>query len=129
VDVFPPAERGRALGMVGTVVAGGLTMGPALGGMLLQFFPWPVIFYINVPVGVAAARATLKVLRRESEIVSPETFDWPGSILLVVCFTAFLILLSRGGEFGYASSLALAACFCFRRFVSSFRKDAHATPS
>ena len=113
VDVFPPAERGRALGMVGTVVAGGLTMGPALGGMILQFFPWPVIFYINVPVGVAAALATLKVLRRESEIVSPETFDWPGSILLVVCFTAFLVLLSRGGEYGYASlsSLALAGVF------------------
>jgi MFS family permease len=81
--------------------------------MILQFFPWPVIFYINVPVGVAAALATLKVLKRGSETMSQETFDWLGSILLVVCFTALLILLSRGREFGYASppTLALAGVF------------------
>lgn len=113
VDVFPAAERGRALGMVGTVVAGGLTMGPALGGMLLQFFPWQVIFYINVPVGIAAALATLRVLKRESETTSPETFDWPGSTLLLVCFSAFLTVLSRGGEWGYTSPLTLALAGVF----------------
>ena len=113
VDVFPPAERGRALGMVGTVVAGGLTMGPALGGMILQFFPWPVIFYINVPVGVTAALATLKVLKRCSETMSPEAFDWPGSTLLVVCFTALLVLLSCGRESGYTSPLTLALAGVF----------------
>jgi EmrB/QacA subfamily drug resistance transporter len=113
VDVFPAAERGRALGMVGTVVAGGLTMGPALGGMLLQFFPWRVIFYINVPVGITAVLATLKVLKRGSETTSQETFDWPGSILLAACFTALLIVLSRSNEWGYTSpqTLALAAVF------------------
>ena len=113
VDVFPAAERGRALGMVGTVVAGGLTMGPALGGMLLQFFPWQVIFYINVPVGIAAALATLRVLKPESETTSPETFDWPGSILLAVSFTALLTVLSRSSEWGYLSlpTLGLAGVF------------------
>ena len=108
VDVFPAAERGRALGMVGTVVAAGLTMGPALGGMLLQFFPWRVIFYINVPVGIAAVLATLRVLKRGSETTSQETFDWPGSILLAVCFTALLIVLSRSNEWGYTSPQTLA---------------------
>ncbi|MEJ2100606.1 MAG: MFS transporter [Desulfobacterales bacterium] len=113
VDVFPATERGRALGMLGTVVAGGLTMGPALGGMLLQFFPWRVIFYINVPVGIAAALATLKVLKRQSETTSPEAFDWTGSILLMVCFTALLTVLSRSNEWGYTSppTLALAGIF------------------
>jgi EmrB/QacA subfamily drug resistance transporter len=118
VDVFPIAERGRALGMVGTVVAGGLTMGPALGGMLLQFFPWRVIFYINVPVGIAAALATLRVLKRGSETTSPETFDWPGSTLLVLCFTTLLTVLSRGSEWGYTSpqTLALAGVFVVSAF-------------
>lgn len=113
VDVFPAAERGRALGMVGTVVAGGLTMGPALGGMLLQFFPWRVIFYINVPVGIAAALATLRVLKAASESTSPETFDWPGSVLLAVCFTALLTVLSRGGDGGYTSPQALSVSGVF----------------
>ena len=39
VDIFPVSERGKALGMVGAVVASGLTTGPVLGGLLLHFFP------------------------------------------------------------------------------------------
>jgi len=113
VDIFPLEERGRALGMVGTVVAGGLTMGPALGGILLQFFPWRVIFYINVPVGAAAAAATVMWLRGGPETITQEPIDWPGTILLIVCFPALLTALSRGGEWGYTSlpTLSLVCAF------------------
>jgi len=107
VDVFPREERGRALGLVGTVVAGGLTMGPALGGILLQFFPWRVIFYINVPVGAAAAVATLRLLRASPETISQEPIDWPGTILLMICFPALLTALSRGSEWGYSAPQTL----------------------
>jgi MFS family permease len=119
VDVFPLEERGRALGMVGTVVAGGLTMGPALGGILLQFFPWRVIFYINVPVGAAAAVATLMLLRGSPEMISQEPIDWPGTILLIVCFPALLTALSRGGEWGYTSpqTLGLVCVFAVSLFL------------
>ncbi|MEJ2165661.1 MAG: MFS transporter [Desulfobacterales bacterium] len=107
VDVFPMEERGRALGLVGMVVAGGLTMGPALGGILLQFFHWRVIFYINVPVGVAAAAATMMLLKGGAETISQEPIDWPGTILLMVCFPALLTALSRGGEWGYTAPQTL----------------------
>ena len=121
VDVFPLQERGRALGMVGMVVAGGLTMGPALGGILLQFFHWRVIFYINVPVGAAAAAATVMLLRGGPETIAHEPIDWPGTILLMVCFPALLTALSRGEEWGYASppTLGLACVFvvCLRLFI------------
>ncbi len=113
VDVFPAQERGRALGMVGMVVAGGLTMGPALGGILLQFFHWRVIFYINVPVGAAAAAAVLVLLRGGPETISPEPIDWPGTILLMVCFPALLTALSRGGEWGYTSPQTLGLVCVF----------------
>jgi EmrB/QacA subfamily drug resistance transporter len=113
VDVFPSQERGRALGMVGMVVAGGLTMGPALGGILLQFFHWRVIFYINVPVGAAAAAAVLVLLRGGPETISPEPIDWPGTILLMVCFPALLTALSRGGEWGYTSPQTLGLVCVF----------------
>ncbi len=39
-DLFPVSERGRALGMVGTIVASGLTIGPALGGLILEYTSW-----------------------------------------------------------------------------------------
>jgi EmrB/QacA subfamily drug resistance transporter len=111
VDVFPLEERGRALGLVGMVVAGGLTMGPALGGILLQFFHWRVIFYINVPVGVAAAAAAIMLLKGGAETISKEPIDWPGTILLMVCFPALLTALSRGGEWGYTAPQTLGL-FC-----------------
>jgi EmrB/QacA subfamily drug resistance transporter len=121
VDVFPAQERGRALGMVGMVVAGGLTMGPALGGILLQFFHWRVIFFINVPVGAAAAAAVLVLLRKGPETILSEPIDWPGTILLMVCFPALLTALSRGEEWGYASpqTLGLVCVFlvCLILFV------------
>jgi EmrB/QacA subfamily drug resistance transporter len=113
VDVFPLQERGRALGLVGMVVAGGLTMGPALGGILLQFFHWRVIFYINVPVGMAAAAAVLVLLRGGPETMSEEPIDWPGAILLMICFPALLTAISRGGEWGYSSSRTLGLVLVF----------------
>jgi len=113
VDVFPLQERGRALGMVGMVVAGGLTMGPALGGILLQFFHWRVIFYINVPVGAAAVAATVMLLKGGPETSAQEPIDWLGTILLMICLPALLTAVSRGEEWGYTSprTLGLAAVF------------------
>lgn len=113
VDVFPLQERGRALGMVGMIVAGGLTMGPALGGILLQFFHWRVIFYINVPVGAAAAAATVMLLKGGAETSAQEPIDWPGTFLLMICLPALLTAVSRGQEWGYTSlrTLGLAAVF------------------
>ncbi len=108
VDTFPAAERGRALGMAGTVVAFGLTTGPALGGILLHLFPWRVIFYINVPIGIAAAFVLSRLLRNsDADRRVDEKFDWLGSALLVVILVCLLIALSHGYDWGYVSARAL----------------------
>ena len=59
VDTFPETERGRALGMMGSVVASGLTAGPVLGGLLIHYFSWRAIFYINIPIGLLTAAAAV----------------------------------------------------------------------
>jgi MFS family permease len=51
---FPAAMRGRALGSIGAVVGTGLTVGPALGGWILEVSGWPAIFLVNVPIGILA---------------------------------------------------------------------------
>ena len=51
-EVFPMSERGRALGMMGAFVSLGSITGPGVGGFILAHFDWPVIFLINVPVGI-----------------------------------------------------------------------------
>jgi len=52
VDTFPEKDRGKAIGMMSSVVASGLTAGPALGGLLIHYFSWRAIFYINIPIGL-----------------------------------------------------------------------------
>ncbi|MCP4686512.1 MAG: MFS transporter, partial [Desulfobacterales bacterium] len=110
-DVFPSSERGRGMGMIGTVVAAGLTTGPALGGVILAYFSWRVIFFINIPIGVMSVIAIHRILggKNAGGDASPEktirggAFDWPGAFLLAVCFCSFILALNRGGAWGYTS--------------------------
>ena len=113
VDTFPPSERGRGLGMMGTTVAAGMTVGPALGGLILKFFPWRVIFYINIPVGAAAVIATLKILKAQNHGRLREPFDWPGAVLLAVACTSFLYGVSHAEQWGVwtLKTLGMAGVF------------------
>jgi EmrB/QacA subfamily drug resistance transporter len=109
VDVFPPAERGRALGMVGTVVAIGLTTGPALGGFILDHFSWRAIFYINIPIGLTASWAANRILKGgPADVGRREAFDFFGALLLALCLCAFLYLLSHLKELSHTPLLAVA---------------------
>ncbi len=104
VDTFPVSERGRALGTVGTVTALGLTIGPALGGFLIHFFSWRVIFYINVPIGIITAIVISRLLRgSHADVTVHESFDWAGSVLLTLSLTCFLLALTHAYEWGYTS--------------------------
>jgi EmrB/QacA subfamily drug resistance transporter len=101
VDAFPLKERGRALGMVGTVVAAGLTTGPALGGLILKVSQWPLIFFINIPIGIAAAAVAIRVLPQSEP--KREPLDLAGALLLAVCLTSLLAGLSHSHGWGLAS--------------------------
>ena len=109
VDVFPARERGRALGMVGTVVAAGLTTGPALGGLIVELSSWRMIFYINVPIGIAAALFADRVLREgQSDAARAASFDRLGAGLLAVSICAFIIATNRLGPSPRQSAALLA---------------------
>jgi EmrB/QacA subfamily drug resistance transporter len=124
VDAFPIAERGRALGMVGMVVAAGLTTGPALGGLILQHYSWRVIFYINVPIGIGVTLAALRILPSVNQTQLHEPLDWMGSLLLAVCFSAFITGLSHLHEWGPASlKTGLAAVVCLASAAALVRVE------
>jgi EmrB/QacA subfamily drug resistance transporter len=124
VDAFPMAERGRALGLVGVVVAAGLTTGPALGGLILEHFSWRAIFYINIPIGVVVTVAALRILGRRDESRRPESLDWGGALLLVVCFSAFITGLSQLHAWGvFSTSTGLAAFFFLAGAVALVRVE------
>lgn len=103
---FPPRERGRAMGLIGTVVAIGSMTGPVLGGFLIQTVGWQSIFYINIPVGIVGTIMALKVLHNDEKSKGQE-FDIPGALTLFVSLVALLLALSEGQERGWGSSFII----------------------
>ena len=94
-SVFPPGERGRALGVYITAVYLGLSLGPFLGGLLTENLGWRSIFYINVPIGAAAAILILWKLKGEWAECRGEKFDLVGSIIYAVALVAVMLGFSE----------------------------------
>ena len=92
---IPPAQRGRAFGLVSTMTYLGLTVGPSLGGWLTQAIGWRSVFYINVPVGGLALALSLLFIPKDAPAESGQRFDLPGAGVFLVGLTAFMLGLNR----------------------------------
>jgi EmrB/QacA subfamily drug resistance transporter len=106
--IFPPNQRGRGLGLLGTTVALGLTSGPSLGGLLLESAGWRSIFVVNLPVGVAAVALTLRRLPALRFARRAQTFDIAGAALFTLGGSALLLAISRLPQWGVAGPATLA---------------------
>lgn len=94
-EAFPPTERGRALGITGTIVSVGISLGPTIGGVLIGAAGWRWIFLVNLPVGILG----FVLARRYIPDWRPpggQRFDGVGAALLFVA----LICLATGLTFG-----------------------------
>ena len=102
-DAFQFNKRGVALGIMGTVVASGSSMGPPLGGFLVQHFGWSSIFLINVPIGVVGTAIAFINLRRDKNVADLRKFDFTGAVLFVISISALVLGLMKGADFGWSS--------------------------
>jgi EmrB/QacA subfamily drug resistance transporter len=98
---FPPKERGRALGLTGTVVALGSLTGPAIGGILVGLLNWRAIFYINLPIGVLGYLAARFILPPDKLLQNRETFDFVGASFFTSGMISVLFALSNGQDWGW----------------------------
>ena len=110
-SVFPPGERGRAIGLIMTTVGVGAVAGPAIGGLIVDYIHWRGVFLLNIPLGIAGVIATLVVLRRwESERASRGSkFDWPGAVLSTGMLVALLLAMTLADNTGWMSAPILTA--------------------
>ncbi|QAA33664.1 MFS transporter [Clostridium manihotivorum] len=115
--IFPLKERGRATGILGTVVAIGTMAGPPLGGFLVGNFSWQSIFLINIPIGVCAYLAGVKLLPHDKILDSNKNFDFKGMITFVISVLALFLSLLNGEAFGWRSIPILIG---FLLFIVSF---------
>ncbi len=88
---FPPAMRGKGLGMIGTMVGLGLTAGPPVGGFLLALFGWRSLFLLNLPVGVGALLFSMRYLPKLKFAKGVERFDFVGGGLMMTACALLLV--------------------------------------
>ncbi len=116
---FPPHQRGTALGFWGVAAAASVSLGPMLGGYLIDSFSWHAIFDINVPVGIIAIAATI-IIQREYKTEETRSFDLLGFITMTLFLVFLLLALSDGNASwntnGWTSDFILT-CFAIA-FVS-----------
>jgi MFS transporter, DHA2 family, multidrug resistance protein len=93
---FPPAQRGLALGFWGIAAAASVSLGPLIGGYLVDNISWHAIFDVNVPVGLLAMAATF-VIQREYTTEHTRSFDVIGFVSVSV-FLSFLLLALTDGN-------------------------------
>ena len=104
---FPASQRGRALGAQGTFTYLGLTVGPSLGGWLAEAFGWRSVFYINVPVGLAAMALAVRSIDNDTVRKAEERFDFVGAALFTSGLMTLMMALNQGQEWGWMSPLTL----------------------
>ena len=105
-EAFPPQERGRALGIAGSIVSIGIVTGPTLGGIIIENLSWHWIFFVNVPIGILG---TYLVWRNIPATRPPggQAFDFGGAATLCLGLLGILLGLTTGQQEGFTSPQAL----------------------
>ena len=99
---FPPQERGIAMGIFGVPALLAPALGPTLGGYLVTYAGWQLIFYINVPIGILAIFLSIFLLR-EYRPEGQRSFDFVGFIFVALGLSTVLYALSSASTDGWGS--------------------------
>src|SRR3712207_6197266 len=100
-------ERGTAMGVYGATIGIAVAVGPLVGGALTDSIGWESIFFLNVPIGIAAIAITYARLR-ESRDPNATRIDWGGLVTFSTALFALVLALLRGNEEGWGSTPIVA---------------------
>ena len=100
-SIFPPAERGKAIGVWGIGFMVAPAIGPTIGGFITEWIEWRAIFGVNLPLGLLSIAVASVVLDKGEE--NPAVpFDWKGYLALGTFLVAALLTLEQGHEVGWS---------------------------
>lgn len=103
VDAFPREKRGEAIALWGTGLVASAVLGPVIGGIVVEFYDWPWIFYLNIPIGIVAYVVAWAIVP-ETEIEPDHRLDWLGSSALLIGVVTLQLLLNRGERLDWLKS-------------------------
>ena len=87
-SVYPPKERGKAIGLSVTAVYVGLSASPVVGGFLIGWFGWQSLFYVTAPIGLVVAIIAFFGIKTDWKEAQNEQFDYRGSLLYLVAMSS-----------------------------------------
>jgi EmrB/QacA subfamily drug resistance transporter len=102
-SAFQGRERGTALGIWGATTGASVAVGPLVGGLLVEQVSWQSIFFVNLPIGLAAIVVTMRTVR-ESRDPDPAPIDVPGLVTFSAALFALVFALVRGNADGWGST-------------------------
>ncbi len=103
-----PRERARAIGVWGGVIGISMSLGPIVGGALIGSVGWRAIFWVNVPVGLAAIVLTALFVP-ESRAPRPRRLDPVGQLLMIIMLTSLTYGIIEGPRAGWGSALIVGS--------------------
>lgn len=132
-ESWPTEKRATAQAIYTLGVIVGPTLGPPLGGYIVDNFHWPYIFYINIPIGVIAALLTLQYVRspKYAEKKTVSEIDWLGIALLAIGISSLQFVLEKGQEEDWFNSsliVILSVTAFFGMFFFIWRELVYTNP-
>jgi EmrB/QacA subfamily drug resistance transporter len=116
-------QRTRALGMYGATASIGFVAGQVLGGVLVELTSWRAVFLVNVPVGLIAAAAALRLLADSRTESAGQRLDVPGAVLITAAMGALVFAVSQASAAPWLAAAALALfLLCTAAFVAVERR-------
>ena len=110
LDIYPLAQRGKAMAVFSMGVMMGPIIGPTLGGYLTSDFSWRWVFYVNVPFGIVTVLGLAAFMPRALP-GAKSRFDWLGFSVLGVALATLQYALDRGDQLDWLSSPVIVVCF------------------
>ena len=117
-DVYPGAERGRVQGWLSSVWGISAVSGPALGALLVEHVGWPLVFWLNLPIGLLAM-TLMGLFLREDVARQRQRIDVAGALLMITGTAALMLMLIQGAllERGQLAGLGLLVAICVVAFL------------
>lgn len=118
-EAFPNSERGKALGIFGTLVSIGIIAGPTIGGMLLESLSWHWLFFVNLPVGLVGVYLVARFVPA-GRPGNRQHFDFPGALTLFLSLSSLLFSLSLIQSSGFSKPLTFVLLAVFAVTLAVF---------
>jgi MFS transporter, DHA2 family, multidrug resistance protein len=130
-ESYPANKRGQAMAIFGIGAMVGPAIGPTLGGYIVDNYAWPLIFFINLPIGIVAFMMTLAYIRNPSYIVKPSRgIDITGLSAMAIGIASLQYVLERGQREDWFSSgsiviLSIVSVAALTFFIVRELRDPH----